>query len=536
MRILPLLLFGTLAAVLTPGRAERINHEGRILGDEPPPLTAPLLFNTPESDAIISALQILPRDNAWNERIDTRPLLSNSAAMMTQISSDLANNRQRLYPFYEMNYVLVPDSQPTRQIQFLDYPDESDLDGGTDPYGLYPIPDNMPVESWPRETGSLTLQQWQQDVNGTGGDRHSIIIKPAAGWIWETWQTLRVGSAWRASNGAKFPLNTNALRPPGWTSADAAGLSMFSGLVRYDECARGMVEHAIRLIVRRTRRAYIYPATHYASTLTGANYPAMGQRLRLKASFVIPENWTIYEKAVCRALKKYGAIVADNGGFFSISVSPDDRFPSNAFSNFSSLGISNFEVVETTDPAEGPRSPGTPIANAGSDHFIPWGASANLGGAVTDPDAPQTPVTVQWSKYDGPGDVTFGNTSAAQTTASFSLPGKYTLILKVDDGIHTPAYDAVVVQAGFQHEILRSGNDILIRFPTIIGQRYRVDRASTVDTTTWITLANNIAGTGNPVQVTHISGLTAGQQFYRVTVLPPAAGPVSTAKPKRKWR
>jgi hypothetical protein len=125
----------------------------------------------PHAVVIVELRLILPRDNAWNERIDKQPLLTNSAAMISQIISDLASDRRTLRPFYEMNYVLVPDAQPAKPIQFVDYPDESDLDGGAPPNGLYPIPDNLPVETWPRGTGALTLQQWQQDVNGAGGDR-----------------------------------------------------------------------------------------------------------------------------------------------------------------------------------------------------------------------------------------------------------------------------------------------------------------------------------------------------------------------------
>jgi hypothetical protein len=211
-------------------------------------------------------------------------------------------------------------------------------------------------------------------------------------------------------------------------------------------------------------------------------------------------------------LKKYGAIVADNGGFFSISVAPDDRFPATAFDHLSTIGISNFEVIETTGPSEGPRAPGAPGANAGADQFIPWGASATLAGSVTDPDAPQTPLSVQWSKYDGPGTVTFANATAAQATASFSLPGRYTLMLKADDGIHTPAYDAVIVHAGFQHEILRSGNNIIVRFPSLLGRQYRVERATAVTSTAWGILADYVPGTGNPVQITDSNALAAGQR------------------------
>src|ERR1043165_8815824 len=167
-----ILFFCLLAASIV--RAERINHEGRILGPAPI-VSAPTLFNTPAADAIVSAMQILPRDNAWNEDISRRPLLPNSDAMIAQIKADLGT-RQTLQPFYEMNYVLVPDNQPRVSIPFLDYPDESDLDGGPYPNGLYPIPANQPIESWPKGTANLTLQQWQQDVNNNGGDRHGIMV------------------------------------------------------------------------------------------------------------------------------------------------------------------------------------------------------------------------------------------------------------------------------------------------------------------------------------------------------------------------
>lgn len=423
-------------------QAERINHEGRILGPAPV-VTTPTLFNTPQGDTIISAMQIMPRDSAWNEDISRLPLLSNSVAMIAQIKSDLSVNRQNLRAFYEMNFVLVPDNQARATIPFLDYPDDSDLDGGTYPNGRYPIPLNMPIETWPHDTGSLTLQQWQQDVNNNGGDRHGIIVAPGLGSTWETWQMKLTSSGWQASNGAKFDLNSNTLRPAGWTSGDAAGLSMFPAVARYDECERGMVEHALRLCVAKTRKEYIYPATHYASSIpaTSTNYPAMGQRLRLKASFVIPGTWTIEEKAVLRALKKYGAIVADNsGGFFSISVSPDDRFPSNAFSNLSSIGIDNFEVVQTTGPTGGPRSPNPPTVDAGADQTVDLGGGANLNGVVT---APAGNATIQWKLYSGPASVTFGNTSSASTTASFTQPGSYILELSADDGVHAVAYDAV---------------------------------------------------------------------------------------------
>ena len=429
--------------VTAAAQSERINQEGRILGPAPV-VTTPTLFNTPQADAIVSAMQIFPVTNPWNEDISRRPLLANSAAMISQLKSDLSSTRQTLRPFYEMNYVLVPDNQTRVTIVFLDYPDESDLDGGIFPNGSYPIPTNMPIETWPRGTGTLTLQQWQMDVTNIGGDRHGIIVAPGAGSIWETWQTKLTNTGWQASNGAKFDLNSNALRPAGWTSGDAAGLPMFPALVRYDECERGAVEHAVRLCVPKTRREYIYPANHYASSIpaTSTQYPAMGQRFRLNASFVVPNNWTIEEKAVCYALKKYGAIVADNsGGFFSISVCPDDRFSASAFNNLSSIDVSNFEVIQTTGPTEGPRAPGAPTVNADADQNVS-ALSTTLNGTVADPSGN---ATILWKLYSGPASVNFANASAATTTVNFSQAGAYTFELSADDGVHAVAYDAVVV-------------------------------------------------------------------------------------------
>ena len=426
--------------VIQAAGAERINHAGRILGP-PSVVTNAVLFNTTNADAIVSAMQILPVTNPWNEDISRRPLLPNSDAMIAQIISDLRSDRRMLIAFKEMNYVLVPDSQAVSQIRFTAYPSESDLNGGVSPNGLYPIPSNMPVETWPSETGGQTLEQWQQ--NDDDSDRHAIIVQPGIGNLWETWRTVRTPTNWVAANGAKFNLNTNGLRPNGWTSADAAGFPMFPALVRFDECERGEIEHAMRIVVRRSRyNHYLYPATHYASaaTNTSPNLPAMGQRVRLKSSFVIPANWTKQEKAVLTALKKYGAMVADNGNFFSISVTPDNRWPANCFNNLRSVIITNFEVISTTGPNEGPRSPGAPTAHAGADRTVsmntPVQGFVNFSNPAT---------TNKWKQYSGPGNVTFGDAALTNTTATFSAPGVYTLMLSADDGVHAVAYDAVVL-------------------------------------------------------------------------------------------
>ena len=463
--------------------AERINQEGRILGPAPV-ITNSTLFNTTQADAFVSAMQIFPVTSAWNEDISRLPTLPNSDAMIAQIMADLASTRRTLRAFEEMNFVLVPDSQPAVPIDFVSYPDESDP-------SPYPIPANMPIETWPTGTGNLTLQQWQQDTNNTGGDRHSIIVEPGNGFIWETWQAQLVGTQWQASNGAKFDLNSNTLRPAGWTSGDAAGLPMFPALPRYDECERGMVEHACRIVVYRSRKEYLYPANHYASSTpaTQTNVPAMGQRLRLKSSFVIPASWSTEEKAILLGLKKYGALVADNGNFFSISVTPDDRWPANAFSHISSVGITNFEVVKSTGPGEGPRSPGAPTASAGADQTVAVGVPVGLQGFVS---YTGSQPTVRWKLYSGPGTVVFGDPTRTNTAASFSAPGIYTLMLSADDGIHAVAYDAVKLTAtqSLALHIDWSGTNVSLSW-TGGSPPFVIERSWGVPANNWIPVMTN---------------------------------------------
>ena len=240
--------------------AERINQEGRILGALPV-VTNSILFNTTNADAVVSALQIFPVTNPWNEIISNRPVLVNSDAMMININTNLVAANRSLIAEYEMNFVLVPDNQPLVSFNFNGgYPDDSDLNGGTSPFGLYPIPPNLPIEQWPEGlilSGlNYSLAQWQ--TNDDGSDRHAIVVQPGAGMIYESWRTLRVSANWQATNGAIFNLNTNGLRPDGLTSGDAAGLPMFPALVRYDEAERGMVEHALRIVVKKSRKQHIY--------------------------------------------------------------------------------------------------------------------------------------------------------------------------------------------------------------------------------------------------------------------------------------
>ena len=310
----------------------RVNHEGRTL-PALPKIDKPILFNTPEADAVLAAMQVFPTDNPWNEDISARPVLANSARMIQRIGGGktLAYN-------LDMGFVIVPANQPTIDVKIVEYPDESDK-------GPYPVPDNAPIEGWPLEGGTLANVQ----ANGQG-DRHMIVVDPIAGMLHEFYIGRRVGGVWQAACEATFDLKTNATRPRTWTSSDAAGLPIFPAVVRYDECERGKVEHALRVTFRQTRREFIYPATHFASRLKDADLPAMGQRLRLKAGVDVA-GMPKHARAVAYALKKYGMFAADNGGDWRISVAPDKRI--QGLDALRKLRGADFEVVQTTGPRAG---------------------------------------------------------------------------------------------------------------------------------------------------------------------------------------
>jgi hypothetical protein len=171
--------------------------------------------------------------------------------------------------------------------------------------------------------------------------------------LFELYQGRKGDDGWEAACTAAFDLASNKLRPDGWTSADAAGLPIFPAVIRYDEVERGIVGHAMRFTVRRTRRAYVYPATHYASRLTDADLPRMGERFRLRADFDV-SGFSPHPRAILKGLQKYGMFMADNGGDWRISVAPDRRIKN--LDELRRVKGSDFEVVRTTGPNEGPRA------------------------------------------------------------------------------------------------------------------------------------------------------------------------------------
>ena len=303
-----------------------------------PKITHPVVFDTPEADAILSVMQVFPPDNAWNQDISKMPVHKDSARMIASIGA-----AKSLGYNLDMGFVIVPPDQKRIPVKITLYPNEADP-------GPYPLPDNAPIENWPLQRNEdlkalpragQTLEDLQR--NGTG-DRHVILVDPVNGLLHEFWQARRTDAGWEASGEASFNLRTGALRKERWTSADAAGLPIFPAVVRYDECERGMVEHAMRFTVRKTRRAYVLPATHWASPHHGSDLPRMGERFRLRRDFDL-RGFPKHAQAVLKGLQKYGMFMADNGSDWLMSIAPDRRL--SGLESLSRVKGSDFEVVDT---------------------------------------------------------------------------------------------------------------------------------------------------------------------------------------------
>lgn len=303
-------------------------------------LTKPVLFNTPEADRLLAGLQVFPPDNPWNEDISRLPLHPDSKAIIAGIGPD-----KRLAYNLDMAFILVPGSQKTVPLAILQYPQESDP-------GPFPIPDEAPVEGWPLDGRPLATAQSAQEE----GDRHVIVVDPVNRKLVELYRGRKTASGWECACSAAFDLASNDLRPDGWTSSDAAGLPIFPAIIRYDEVERGLVRHAMRFTVRNTRRAYVYPATHFASRKTDPTLPRMGERFRLRADFDVA-GFSPHVQAILKGLKTYGMFVADNGGDWRLSVAPDARI--KGLEELKRLKGSDFEVVATTGPKnKAPPRPG----------------------------------------------------------------------------------------------------------------------------------------------------------------------------------
>ncbi|HWG57403.1 MAG TPA: hypothetical protein VNT58_12875 [Gaiellaceae bacterium] len=271
---------------------------------------------------------LFPRDNHWNLRVDRLPVAENSDAVIRAIGA-----RDRLHADFGSGlwergpigipFTVVGKSQRKVPVAF-EYASESDR-------GPYPIPANVPIEGG----------------RSSAGDRHALIVDRDACRLYELFALYPApGGGWRAGSGAIWDLRSNRLRPAGWTSADAAGLPILPGLVRYEEVARGRIDHALRFTVERTRRAYVYPARHFASDLTDPNLPPMGMRFRLKRGYPIAA-FPPQARVVLQALKEYGMILADNGSNWFVSGAPHPKWSNDQLHTLHRVPGSAFEVVDT---------------------------------------------------------------------------------------------------------------------------------------------------------------------------------------------
>jgi uncharacterized protein (TIGR03437 family) len=317
---------------------------------------------------------MFPANNIWNTPIDTLPVSSFSAAYINSIGPSTG-----LHPDFGSGtwdgepigipYALVPGSQPKVAVTF-DYADQSDP-------GPYPIPANPPIEGGADSTG----------------DRHILLADSTNCILYELYAAYpQPDGTWQAGSGAIFDLKGNQLRPQGWTSADAAGLPILPGLVRYDEILAGKIAHAIRFTVQTTQKAYLWPARHYASSNTSTSVPPMGARFRLKSSFDV-SGFPPEVQIILNAMRKYGVIVADNGSNWYVSGVPDDRWNNDNLATLHNVQGSDFEAVDESglmlDPnsAQANLPPGYALLSVALTHsgnFVQGQAGATYSVVVSD--------------------------------------------------------------------------------------------------------------------------------------------------------
>ena len=279
----------------------------------------------------LAGCSIYPADSIWNTRVDTLPVDPRSSQWISSIGASRSLHMDFGSGTWDggpigIPYNLVPAGQPKLPVSFY-YPDESDA-------GPYPIP-------------SSPLIEW-------GSDHHILIVDRDNCLLYELFDASKSGGAWSAGSGAIWDLSSNALRPDSWTSADAAGLPILPGLVRYDEVFDGEINHAIRFTAHCSR-GYIWPGRHDATSGTCSNPPPLGVRFRLKASFGI-SGYPAQMQVILRAMQKYGIILADNGSDWFISGVPDERWDNDMLHTLDNITGSNFEAVDESGLMVNPDS------------------------------------------------------------------------------------------------------------------------------------------------------------------------------------
>jgi hypothetical protein len=468
--------------------------------------------------------RLLPADNIWNTPIDALPVDTNSNTYIDTIGADRNIHADFGSGLWEggpigIPFTTVPGDQEKVSVSFY-YDDESDA-------GPYPIPADAPIEGGEH----------------SDGDRHVLVVDRDNCVLYELYDAWPQGDgSWEAGSGAIYDLNSNALRPNGWTSADAAGLPVLPGLVRYEEVAAGEIKHALRFTVPQTRKAYVWPARHYASSLTGSQYPPMGQRFRLKASFDI-SGYSQQVQVILRALKKYGMILADNGSAWFISGAPDERWNNDVLRELHNVRGADFEAVDQSSLMVSPNS-GQVLQNVqtasitvvspnggenwtvGSTHNITWTSTGTVGN-----------VKIRYSADDGSNWSTVAASTSNDGSYSWTVPDTASArcIVRVGDTAGSPVDSSDTVftitrPVTGQPEITVDRNRL--NFGAVSSgvhtgpQHFRITNGGT-GTLNWNVSTNKpwlsvtpSSGTGAGKVTVSISpeGLTAGLQTGTITV------------------
>jgi hypothetical protein len=279
----------------------------------------------------IAGCPVFRASNVWNRPVDGLPVAADSDALIRSIGLDAGLHADFGSGLWDggrigIPYVVVSGKRTPKSRVRFQYAAESDR-------VPYPIPSSVPIEGQPRQP--------------LEGDRHALIVDRDSCRLYELYALRREGGAWVAGSGAVWSLRSNRLRQSGWTSADAAGLPILPGLARYDEVARGAITHALRFTAPRTRRAYVFPARHFASDSSDPALPPMGLRVRLKATFDT-SSFPRQSRIVLAALKRYGMILADNGAPWYVSGAPNARWSNDDLHALGRVRGSDFEVVDTS--------------------------------------------------------------------------------------------------------------------------------------------------------------------------------------------
>lgn len=476
------------------------------------------LVSPASAQQVIGGCSVLPANNIWNTPINTLPVASSSATLVNTIGATRGFHADFGSGVWDggpigIPFVTVPGSQ-TKYPATFDYAEDSDK-------GPYAVPLTAPIEGGSASTG----------------DRHAIAIDTTNCILYELYYAFPGASSWTAGSGAIFDLKSNALRTAGWTSADAAGLPIVPGLITYDEVLTGEIKHAIRFTAPQTRNTYVWPARHQASSLTGAQYPRMGERFRLKASFDI-SSYPADVQVILRAMKKYGVILADNGSAWYISGTPDSRWNDDNLSRLSGVKGSNFEAIDESglmiDPNSGAAkqstttvvsvavSPTTAALKTGqtqafsasvsgsSNTAVTWSVNGIAGGNASVGTVSSTGLYTAPATVPSPNTVTVRATSAASGSASASaavtisqvVVAAPTIVSVNPASVQTGAFTLTITGTGFVNGSVVTFDGAALPTTVVSATSVKASGNAATAKTVAVTVRNPDGSSSNSVSVT----------------------------------